>query len=419
MSSVVSDPNGRKRLLFFDPGGRRRSIRLGKIQLRHAEAVRARVDALLSAAHTRQPHDRETAEWITNLPPELHAKLVSARLLQPRGGHSLGAWLTRFMESRRGLKPESLRKLEQTRSKLTDFFGEATSLFEITPAQAAEWRQNLFTLQLSEAAVKTHTGNAKTIMNEAVRRELMPRSAFAALKGGATPTRNDRYVTPAEIDRVLAACPDDQWRLLIALARYAGLRVPSEIRPLTWRDVDWDQGRLQVRSPKTERFAGHESRVIPIDPRLMALLREARDNACEAEPRVVTIHSIAGRRLKMTGIMARAGVEPWDDTWQTLRRSREIEWAMQFPQYVVSRWIGHSIVVSGRHYANTVPDELFDKAAGSPHSAATSSSGENASPSKTGSVMPPASKPRSAVHLRLPNARNRAAAERLTSMRSR
>jgi len=36
---------------------------------------------------------------------------------------------------------------------------------------------------------------------------------------------------------------------------------------------------------------------------------------------------------------------------------------MTFPQYAVSKWIGHSITVSGRHYANAVPDELFDRAA--------------------------------------------------------
>ena len=35
---------------------------------------------------------------------------------------------------------------------------------------------------------------------------------------------------------------------------------------------------------------------------------------------------------------------------------------MFFPQYAVSKWIGHSITISGRHYANDVPDELLDKA---------------------------------------------------------
>ena len=36
---------------------------------------------------------------------------------------------------------------------------------------------------------------------------------------------------------------------------------------------------------------------------------------------------------------------------------------MTLPQYAVSKWIGHSITVSGRHYANDVPDELFQRAA--------------------------------------------------------
>ena len=34
------------------------------------------------------------------------------------------------------------------------------------------------------------------------------------------------------------------------------------------------------------------------------------------------------------------------------------------PQFAVSLWIGHSMTVSGRHYANNVPDELFARAAG-------------------------------------------------------
>jgi len=61
-------------------------------------------------------------------------------------------------------------------------------------------------------------------------------------------------------------------------------------------------------------------------------------------------------------IILKAGVQPWADLWQTMRRSCEKEWAMVYPQYAVSQWIGHSITVSGRHYVNAVPDELFDRA---------------------------------------------------------
>ncbi len=67
---------------------------------------------------------------------------------------------------------------------------------------------------------------------------------------------------------------------------------------------------------------------------------------------------------QVRALCARAGVELWARLWQTLRASCEKEWAMTRPQYAVSKWIGHSITVSGRHYANAVPDELFRLAAG-------------------------------------------------------
>ncbi len=62
-------------------------------------------------------------------------------------------------------------------------------------------------------------------------------------------------------------------------------------------------------------------------------------------------------------ITMKHGVEPWPKLFQNLRRSCEKEWAMEYPQYAVSKWIGHSISVSGKHSANAVPDELFDRAA--------------------------------------------------------
>lgn len=364
MASVARDPGGRKRILFFAGDGKRRTIRLGKVEMRHAESVRAKVEALRSAATTRQPPDNETSEWLLKLDDDLYEKLAAAGLVKSRQARALEAWLANFMESRDGLKPESRRKLEQTAAKLTGYFTGARPLSDISADDAALWRADLKAKGLSEAAVKTHTGNAKTIFAEAVRRGLIPRSPFMHLKGGVTPTRNTRYVTPEETEKILEACPDAGFRLLVGLARLAGLRTPSETHLLTWDCVDWSRARLRVRSPKTERYSGHEQRIVPIGPRLMQLLQASFDEAEEGETRLITFGGGGAHRRKMRAIMDRAGVEPWDDTWQTLRRSCEIEWAQRFPQYAVSKWIGHSIAVSGRHYANAIPDELFERAAG-------------------------------------------------------
>jgi hypothetical protein len=39
---------------------------------------------------------------------------------------------------------------------------------------------------------------------------------------------------------------------------------------LRWRGLDWDKGRMTVRSPKTEGIEEHESRVVPLFPELRA-----------------------------------------------------------------------------------------------------------------------------------------------------
>ena len=120
---------------------------------------------------------------------------------------------------------------------------------------------------------------------------------------------------------------------------------------------------MTVRSPKTEHHAGHEQRMVPITPDLMQLMQDRFHQCAEGEQLLVAIRG-QGRISRQVGaICARAGVQPWARLWQTLRSSCEKEWAMSFPQYAVSKWIGHSITVSGRHYANDVPDELFDLAA--------------------------------------------------------
>ncbi len=81
----------------------------------------------------------------------------------------------------------------------------------------------------------------------------MPHSPFADLRAGpqSNPERT-QYVPPQVIQAVLAACPNHDWRGIVALSRYAGLRCPSEVLALRWGDVNWERGRLTVRSQKRQ-----------------------------------------------------------------------------------------------------------------------------------------------------------------------
>ena len=365
MASVVSLPDGKKRVQFVSPGGARKTVHLGKAEKKYAEGVRVRVDAILGAQLRSEPLDRETSEWLGAIDDRLHKKLAAVGLTKGRHCRTLGEWMEMFMDSRASLKPESRRKLEQTRVKLESFFGKDRLLQQISAEDTSRWRAGLAKQGLSEAAVKTHTGNAKTMFGELVHREVLLRSPFARLKGGVTPTKNNRYITPEEIEAVIAIAPDAEWRLLLGLARYAGLRTPSETSLLTWDDIDREAGLMRVWSPKTERHPGHEQRTVPIVPRLMELLETRRVECPGAGDQLVTMTSAGGRRRKIVAMVEAAGVEPWDDTWQCLRRSCEVQWMNEgIAPYLVARWLGHSLTVSARHYTLAMPDEVLSRVTG-------------------------------------------------------
>src|SRR3954465_9085694 len=96
------------------------------------------------------------------------------------------------------------------------------------------------------------------------------------------------FVSREDVQKVLDACPDVQWRLLFSLSRFGGLRCPSEHLMLKWADVDWDKNRLLVHSPKTEHHDGGDCRFVPLFPELRQLLLEAFAEAAEGTEYVIT-----------------------------------------------------------------------------------------------------------------------------------
>jgi integrase len=153
--------------------------------------------------------------------------------------------------------------------------------------------------------------------------------------------------------------------LLFALARYGGLRCPSEVVELTWADVNWEGARMLVRAPKTEHHEGHEERVTPIFPELRPYLEAAWDEAADGATKVCTLRITGNSNLRtqMHRIIRRAGLVPWPKLFVNMRATRATELAEIFPGHVCAAWLGHSNLIADRHYRQ-LTDEHFAKAAG-------------------------------------------------------
>ena len=162
---------------------------------------------------------------------------------------------------------------------------------------------------------------------------------------------------------MLEACPDAQWRLLFALARYGGLRVPSEISGLQWGDIDWAKGRFTVASPKTAHHEGRASRVVPMFSELLPHFEEAFEQAAEGEVYCLPQFRRHGVNLRtgLQRIIQRAGIEPWKKPWHNLRSTRQTELVDMYPSHVVCAWIGNTKAIADKHYLQVTEDH-FEKA---------------------------------------------------------
>ena len=368
MASITKSTNGRKTIQFTSIDGKRYSIRLGKTSLRQAEAVKHKVEDLLSSKLTGSTPKRETSEWLSELGDDMYDKFAAVGLVEGRCRTSLANYIDAYIEERTDVKGSTRLVYVRARQHLVQFFGSDKRLRDITPGDADLWRLALLDRGLAENTVRKSCGIAKQFFNAAIRKRLITENPFSNLVSVATANTSRMYfITEKESQRVLEACPDAEWRLLFALARYGGLRVPSEALALKWSDIDWANERFTVSSSKTEHHEGGHCRVVPMFPELKQLFMDAFVQASEGQ-----IHCIAryrdktcNLRTRLTKIIKQAGLSPWPKLWQNLRSTRETELANEFPIQVVTAWIGNSMAVAHKHYLQ-VTDEHHKKAVQNP-----------------------------------------------------
>jgi integrase len=373
MASIGKDRNGRRRILFVASDGRRKTIRLGKVTAKQAAAFKVRLEALVAGQFSGI--DDETARWVAALPNDMHGRLAAVGLVSPRAkavSLTLGQFLTEYRAGRCDVKPNTQLVYGRTQKHLVDHFGADRLLADITEGDADEWRLYLVSRGLAENTVRRTCGIARQFFRAAVRRRVIPANPFSELKVSVkgNPARAF-FISRADSEKILASCPSLEWKLIYALARYGGLRTPSETLLLRWRDIDWEAGKMLVHSPKTEAHPGGESRFVPLFPELAPLLREAFTAAEPGDGFVIAKHRKTGMNLRthLLRIMAKAGVKQWPKLLQNLRSTRQTELAESWPEYVVCAWLGNSKLVAREHYLQ-VTERHFRQAAQLPESAA-------------------------------------------------
>ncbi|WP_246419869.1 tyrosine-type recombinase/integrase [Aporhodopirellula rubra] len=381
---------GGYRLQFRDASKRKRSIWLGDVTEAKAEDIQAHVEHLIVQTKKQRPPESATADWLASVDNDLRNKLAKCGLCESVTKRvsrdlTLVAWIDEYVAEREDVKPSTKLTYSRGRAKLVDYFGKRKRLRDVTVEDARKWRIAIKTKGnlrdkdkpgLSEETTRKMTALAKLFFGEAMARGLIDSNPFAGLAStGQGNEKNQHFVESTTIESLMDHCPCGDWRLILALTRYGGLRCPSELIPLRRSDIDLEARKMTITASKTEHHSSGGIRVCPIFPELHRHLQAAWDAMPDGptSPYVINRYRRPDQNLGTTflKILTRGGVEPWPRLFQNLRASRETELMARYPAKDVASWLGNSVPTAMKHYAMAT-DEAF-KAASDPEATTVAS----------------------------------------------
>lgn len=214
-------------------------------------------------------------------------------------------WFKSWVAGRKGATaPATFERYEQVAESFVDFLGSKadTGLMLLRSEDVQNFRDKL-AAKLSPSSVNIYLKILRTALGKAVfARQLDSNPAKFVENLVNRAKKNRRAFTLIELKKLLAAA-DDEWKTMILVGLYTGLRL-TDAANLSWENVDLQTQEITVQTQKTGRV-----QILPIaKPLLRHLEKLPLDNP--AAPLCPTLAGEIANRLsnKFHNLMARAGL---------------------------------------------------------------------------------------------------------------
>ena len=253
------------------------------------------------------------------------------------------------------LKSKKLSEIEPVKANYRvnaePTFSEATEdLFESLEA----WQRKRYAPSTWSRA----NGRLREVGVWAVKRGICDYNPFSLAKSpGEVNTDRNFYVTTDLVEDAIRNCLDMDTRLSFILGRYAGIRMPSEALTLEWSHVDFEKRQLKILDSKKKVL-----RTMPLFDRLFEELVGLQEDGDQFvfSARYRT-SSDANNYNLMKEAIERAGIKRWPRLRQNLRTSCENDLLNKgFDERLVTRWVGHSVQISRKHYQHAKDEDYLD-----------------------------------------------------------
>ena len=321
-----------------------------------AKDVKNVVEKCVAAIETDTPLDGRTQSWLASANDDLKQRFASAGLIKIKRQYTLRELLDMYLESNASRLAERTVSLLQERFKrVYKYIAPDRLVSSLTIHEMTAFFQQMED-RYSDASRTGTLSVLRRSFNWALDQELIQKSPVAGIKPfGFLNREREHFVTREEYEQLMANCFKQDHRTALCLYRIGGLR-RTEAQLLKWEDVDFEQKRIKVLSPKTKRI-GKGFRVIPMFPELFVeLQKQPHYSECVLLSQCYMHYYAVIKR-----IAKRAGLPDWPRLIQNLRTSRAIEINREFGWIPESEWLGHTLEVAKKHYLRTIQAD-FDKA---------------------------------------------------------
>lgn len=362
---------------FYDTTGRRRTIYLGgrRYSEKTATELKGIVETLVYCRdNSMSTLDKRTLAWLESASTDIREKLVKAGLVEPPPPtHTTGELWSDYMKQKTGITESTMDTYEAAKDRFFAFFTGSEPLTDLTTEMIHKWKNFMLaevprvrTKQngLAESTTAGTIAKAKAVFNWGIRSGWIETSPLKGVKCGSFVNQdNDQEIEPLDYYKLLAACPCQEWRCIIALARIGGLRAPSEIMSLRWQDIRWHKGEFTARSPKTKHHEGKDRRIVPLFPALEVELRRLYDLPLSRGQEFV-INRYPKREktnlgMQFSRIVEDAGLGKIKRPFDNMRMCRSNEIIYYHDPRCESLWIGHTVETAKKHYLRAMKADFM------------------------------------------------------------
>jgi hypothetical protein len=292
------------------------------------------------------------------LPERVRKSFERLGLVAVTGRWTLEKLLESFYESKSHLKSKS-QKADRTVGKLlSGFFSGERRLSSITKLDCERFKSQHLAHH-SACTVSRALRRCRSIFRFAVDAGGLSSNPFEKISSSAEVNLSRQvYVDRSMIMKVMEHCRDDHDRLILALARFGGLRVPSEIRHLRYCDFTEDVIRIH-KDTKTG------AREVPLFGEIREIFGRITDNSgnlnmpaeisclnCpNCQPTDLVFPNLSRYRDRIVSAIRASGVVQWTKLFVNLRSSCITDFSERgYSEKTLDSIFGNSSAVRSLHY---------------------------------------------------------------------